>query len=59
MKVSLIVPTLNEEGNLTLVLPKLSGKPTLDEVVIIDGESTDGTVELARRLLPERSLCTA
>jgi glycosyltransferase involved in cell wall biosynthesis len=48
--VSVIVPTKNEALNLPHVLPAI---PTwVDEVVIVDGHSTDDTVAVARRLLP-------
>lgn len=49
-KVSVVIPTLNEELNLRHVLPRVPA--WVDEVVIVDGRSTDGTVEEARRLLP-------
>jgi glycosyltransferase involved in cell wall biosynthesis len=49
--VSVIIPTLNEAKNLPLVLPFLP-LDEIDEVILVDGHSTDGTVELARRLLP-------
>lgn len=46
--VSVIVPTLNEVRNIPQVI---SAIPTMvDEVVLVDGLSTDGTVELARQL---------
>jgi hypothetical protein len=49
--VSVIIPTLNEVANLPLVLPYLP-LDLLHEVILVDGRSTDGTVEAARRLLP-------
>jgi glycosyltransferase involved in cell wall biosynthesis len=49
--VSVVVPTLNEEPNLPFVLPKIS--PWIDEVVVVDGRSTDRTLEVARELLPD------
>ena len=49
--VSVVIPTLNEEPNLPFVLPKIS--PWIDEVVIVDGQSTDRTLDVARELLPE------
>jgi glycosyltransferase involved in cell wall biosynthesis len=49
--VSVLVPTLNEARNLEHVLPRM---PSLvDEVVLIDGGSTDGTIEVARSLRPD------
>ncbi len=49
--VSVVIPTLNEARNLPLVLPYLP-LDWLDEVILVDGRSTDGTVEVARQLLP-------
>jgi glycosyltransferase involved in cell wall biosynthesis len=48
--VSVIVPALDEARNLPYVLPRI---PTsVHEVVLVDGGSLDGTVEVARLLLP-------
>jgi glycosyltransferase involved in cell wall biosynthesis len=49
--VSLVIPTLNEAKNLPLVLPFIP-LDWVDEVLLVDGRSTDGTVEVARRILP-------
>lgn len=49
--VSVIIPTLNEAKNLPLVLPYLPMN-WIDEVILVDGRSTDDTVEVAKRLLP-------
>lgn len=49
-RVSLIIPTLNEAENLRWLLPRLPR--WVYEVVIIDGRSTDNTVEVARQLYP-------
>ena len=49
-KVSVIICALNETPNLPFVLPKLPSG--LDEVLLVDGHSTDGTVELVRELQP-------
>jgi glycosyltransferase involved in cell wall biosynthesis len=48
--VSVVIPTLNEAENLPHVLPFLP--PWVDEVVIVDGLSTDGTLQVAKKLLP-------
>jgi peptidoglycan hydrolase-like protein with peptidoglycan-binding domain len=49
-RVSVVIPTLNEAENLPHVLPRLPEE--VYEVILVDGGSTDGTPELARRLLP-------
>ncbi|MHB8855356.1 MAG: glycosyltransferase [Bellilinea sp.] len=50
-RVSVIIPTLNEAKNLPLVLPYLP-IAWIDEVILVDGRSTDNTVEVAHTLLP-------
>jgi glycosyltransferase involved in cell wall biosynthesis len=54
--VSLIIPTLNEAENLTHVLPALPD--VVDELVIVDSGSTDGTVEVIRQLRPDAKIIT-
>src|SRR5262249_15115421 len=49
---SLILPTLNEAKNLPHVFHRLPVE-VVDEVILVDGRSTDGTVETARQLFPE------
>ncbi len=48
--VSVVIPALNEEENLPLILTRLP--EWIHEVILVDGNSTDGTVEIARRLCP-------
>jgi glycosyltransferase involved in cell wall biosynthesis len=47
--ISVIIPALNEARNLPHVLARL---PEVDEVILVDGGSTDDTVDVARRLMP-------
>lgn len=51
LSVSVVIPTLNEAENLKQLLPHLP--LWIDEVVIVDGRSTDDTVEVARNLIPD------
>ena len=48
-KVSAVIPTLNEVSTIKMVLDSLP-KDVVDEVLVIDGHSTDGTVELVKSL---------
>ena len=49
--VSVVVPALNEEQNLPFVLPRIGH--WVDEVILVDGNSTDRTCEVAREILPD------
>lgn len=46
--ISIVIPTLNEEGNLDRLLPWLLGRPGL-EIIVVDGGSTDRTMACALR----------
>lgn len=48
-RVSLIIPTLNEAGSIEAVLKEIP-RDVVDEILIVDGASTDGTAEIVRRL---------
>lgn len=48
--VSIVVPVKNEAANLRHVLPRL---PAVHEVIIVDGNSVDGSAETAREVLPK------
>src|SRR5215472_1000435 len=48
--VSVVVPARNEARNLVHVLASIPS--WVDEVVLVDGRSADGTVAEARRLMP-------
>jgi glycosyltransferase involved in cell wall biosynthesis len=48
--VSVVIPAKNEARNLPHVLPALP--EGLDQVILVDGGSTDGTADVARELVP-------
>ncbi len=50
-RVSVVVPTYNEAANLPHVFALLPDD--VFEVIVVDGRSTDGTVEVARALRPD------
>jgi glycosyltransferase involved in cell wall biosynthesis len=50
VRVSVVVPTLNEADNLPHVFERMPNE--IFEVILVDGNSTDGTVEVAKRLWP-------
>jgi hypothetical protein len=57
--VSVVVPTRNEARNLEIVLPAIAAvKPAVHEIIVVDGNSTDGTIEAARRVLPSVKIIT-
>ena len=51
VRVSVVIPALNEANNLPHVLPRIPD--WVDEVVLVDGHSIDGTAQVARALYPE------
>ena len=50
-RVSVVIPTLNEARNLSHVFDALP--EGLHEVILVDGHSTDGTPDTARKLRPD------
>jgi glycosyltransferase involved in cell wall biosynthesis len=52
---SVIVPARNEARNLEIVLPYL---PPQAEIVLVDGHSSDDTVDVVRRLRPDAVILT-
>jgi glycosyltransferase involved in cell wall biosynthesis len=50
-RVSVVIPTLNEEKNLPHVFARLPSG--LHEVIVVDGHSTDDTIGIAKRLRPD------
>jgi glycosyltransferase involved in cell wall biosynthesis len=49
-RITIVMPAKNEASNLKIVLPSL---PRVHEVILVDGNSVDGTVEVARSVLPD------
>ena len=47
--ISVVIPTLNEAGNLPQLLQTLRAEAALTEIIVVDGGSRDTTVALARR----------
>jgi glycosyltransferase involved in cell wall biosynthesis len=52
--VSVVIPTLNEAGNLPHVLPRIPS--WIHELIIVDGLSTDDTVAVAKSLAPRAKI---
>src|SRR5258706_13813592 len=51
MVISVIIPTLNEETNLPVTLRQLTDHPDV-ELIVVDGGSTDRTVDIAQQFTP-------
>jgi glycosyltransferase involved in cell wall biosynthesis len=49
--ISVVIPTLNEAANLPHVLTRLPA--SVDEVVLVDGHSSDDTIKVARAIRPD------
>lgn len=52
MRISVVIPTLNERGNLPQALLALAEFPDLYEIIVVDGGSADGTREWLLNHLP-------
>lgn len=46
LRVSIVIPTLNEARNICIVLSRIP--PDVHQVILVDGMSSDGTIEVAR-----------
>jgi len=51
ISVSVVIPALNEAESLPHVLPRIPAD--VYEVILVDGNSTDDTIDVARRLRPD------
>lgn len=51
VRISVVVPAMNEAKNLPHVLPHIPA--WVDEIILVDGNSTDDTIAVARELLPD------
>jgi glycosyltransferase involved in cell wall biosynthesis len=49
--ISVVIPALNEAASLPHVLPMIPR--FVHEVILVDGASTDGTIEVARQVMPD------
>ncbi len=49
--ISVVIPTLNEAANLPHVLTRLPA--SVDEVVLVDGHSSDDTIKVAQAICPD------
>jgi glycosyltransferase involved in cell wall biosynthesis len=57
--VSVVVPTRNEAKNLEIILPAIAAvRPAVHEIIVVDGNSTDGSLDVARRVLPSARTIT-
>ncbi len=50
MKVAAIIPTLNEEKNIASVIASLQHSQRIDEIIVVDDGSSDGTAAVAESL---------
>ena len=49
MKISVIIPTLNEAEGISASLNSILRQPEEFEIIVVDGGSDDGTIDVARR----------
>ncbi len=56
-KVSVLIPALNEEKNIATVINCINNIKKVDEIIVIDNNSTDKTNEIAKSLGIKTILC--
>ena len=54
--ISVIIPTLNEARNLPPLLTALRNERAEHEIVVVDGGSDDGTIDIALAMAPPCSM---
>jgi glycosyltransferase involved in cell wall biosynthesis len=57
MKISVILPALNEEKNIAKVLKNIKDNNNVDEIIVVDNNSTDNTGNIAREMGAKVILC--
>jgi peptidoglycan/xylan/chitin deacetylase (PgdA/CDA1 family) len=50
VRISVVIPVRNESQNLYYILPRIPS--IVSEVILVDGHSTDGTIDVAKQLQP-------
>ena len=58
LKITVLVPTLNEIDGMRVILPQIK-KEWYHQLIVVDGGSTDGTVEYAREKVRNAPLYAA
>ncbi len=51
VRISAVIPVRNEAQNLYYILPRIPS--IVDEVIVVDGHSTDDTIAVTKQLLPD------